>query len=151
MDNQKGFTLIEMLVVVAIIGILSTIVVIGVRGAREGARDAKRISDLRTIAANLELLYQAGNWNYPDPVSGDYPALSQDWPVDPLTNRKYYYSNTGTGDVAGQSYVLAACLERDRPTGLVHDSTASISNPPIPNYGSCMNCDTTPTALCITP
>ena len=57
MRNQKGFTLIELLVVIAIIGILSTIVLVSVNDARIKARDARRVSELRSIATALEVYY----------------------------------------------------------------------------------------------
>lgn len=153
MNNQKGFTLIEMLVVVAIIGILSTIVVIGVRGAREGARDAKRVSDIRTVAANLELRYPADNWRYPatGSVTGtNYPA---EWPRDPLFStggNANPYNYAGSDD--GQSYVLAACLERPRPSGLAHNSNPGVAITINNTNGKdgCTSCVHN-NAVCITP
>lgn len=52
--NNKGFTLIELLVVIAIIGILATIALVSLNSARGKARDAKRISDLRSAASAFE-------------------------------------------------------------------------------------------------
>ncbi|MFH0853826.1 MAG: type II secretion system protein [bacterium] len=61
---KKGFTLIELLVVIAIIGILSGIGLVSLNGAREKARDAKRISDLRQYASALNIFYD-NNGHYP--------------------------------------------------------------------------------------
>ncbi len=55
MKNQKGFTLIELLVVIAIIGLLSTIAVVAMQGARNKARDAKRISDIKQLSTILDI------------------------------------------------------------------------------------------------
>lgn len=60
-NKQKGFTLIELLVVIAIIGILSTLAVVSLGGARERARDAKRLSDMRNTQTALELYFTDNN------------------------------------------------------------------------------------------
>lgn len=56
MRKQKGFTLVELLVVVAIIGLLSTLAVVSLNGIRERARDTKRLSDLDAIRNAFELV-----------------------------------------------------------------------------------------------
>lgn len=48
-QKQQGFTLIEFLVVIAIIGILSGIALTSLSTARKKARDAQRLSDIRQI------------------------------------------------------------------------------------------------------
>ncbi|HEY6022478.1 MAG TPA: type II secretion system protein [Candidatus Paceibacterota bacterium] len=50
---RRGFTLVELLVVVAIIGILASIVIVNVSGSRAQARDAKRVEDLQSILKNI--------------------------------------------------------------------------------------------------
>lgn len=56
-NKSLGFTLIELLVVIAIIGVLSTIVLASLKSARERARDANRLSDLKQIETALSLYY----------------------------------------------------------------------------------------------
>lgn len=62
--NKKGFTLVELLVVVAIIGILATIGMVMYAGAQKSGRIAKRIQDLKAIQTALELYYSV-NKTYP--------------------------------------------------------------------------------------
>jgi len=55
--KERGFTLIELLVVIAIIGILSGVVLASLNTARQKARDAQRISDVRQVALALEFFF----------------------------------------------------------------------------------------------
>lgn len=48
-----GFTLVELLVVIAVIGILASIVLASISGGRAQARDAKRVEDLQSILKNI--------------------------------------------------------------------------------------------------
>ncbi|MGC9046631.1 MAG: type IV pilin protein [Minisyncoccia bacterium] len=64
--NKKGFTLIEMLIVVAIIGILATIVLGPLGSSRSKAKDAQIISDVRAIQALQESQYNAVTGVYID-------------------------------------------------------------------------------------
>jgi general secretion pathway protein G len=68
LHKKSGFTLIELLVVVAIIGILATVVLSSLSSARERARDAKRLSDMKTIYTAL-VQYELDNGSVPRPSS----------------------------------------------------------------------------------
>ncbi len=55
--SKQGFTLIEILIVIAIIGILASVAIIGLGGSRVKARDSKKISELAQIRNGLELYF----------------------------------------------------------------------------------------------
>jgi len=67
--SPKGFTLIELMVTISIIGILSAIVYANFGGARAAARDDIRKTDLKNLQLALEL-YKAQNGQYPSGCNG---------------------------------------------------------------------------------
>jgi len=68
--NKKGFTLIEMLVVVAIIGVLSSVLLTAVGPARDKAKDARIIEEINQVRAILETIGNNGNYNLIPEISG---------------------------------------------------------------------------------
>lgn len=120
-EKRKGFTLIELLVVIAIIGILATIVLVSLNTARQKARDARRVGDLRQVALALEMYYDDNtSTGYP----GDADALDcDDWtdlvaalqpdymtavPTDPGSNAYAYEADSTTNN---NDYILRAQTE----------------------------------------
>lgn len=59
--NKKGFTIIELLIVIAIIGLLATISIVALNGARQKGRDAKRVVDIRQVQIALDLYFDDNN------------------------------------------------------------------------------------------
>jgi prepilin-type N-terminal cleavage/methylation domain-containing protein len=62
--HQKGFSLIELLTAMAIIGILASVVVTGVSGARQRARETGAIAEIQSIALQAEVYYRTNNRSY---------------------------------------------------------------------------------------
>ncbi len=56
-NPTKGFTLVELLVVVAVIGLLSVVAVVSFSGARLRSRDSKRVAYVKQVSSALELYY----------------------------------------------------------------------------------------------
>lgn len=91
-DNkyQKGFTIVELLIVIVIIAILTLIVNIVYTGIQQRARDANIQSDLRNIASKLELF----NIDY-----GRYPISTAELTTAKLTVTKSAYQTSGVNNL----------------------------------------------------
>lgn len=68
LKKEKGFTLIEIVLVLAIAGLLLVIVFLAVSGAQKSRRDSQRKNDVSRIAAQLE--------SYASNSSGLYPGMA---------------------------------------------------------------------------
>lgn len=64
MKSRSGFTLVEMLIVIVVLGILAGIVGISYSRQQASSRTDRRIADVKTIASSLDNYYQ-NNGNYP--------------------------------------------------------------------------------------
>jgi prepilin-type N-terminal cleavage/methylation domain-containing protein len=65
--RNSGFTIVELLIVIVVIGILALLVITTYSGIQAKARNSKRSSDVATIQTQLEAYFQN---------SGHYPSLA---------------------------------------------------------------------------
>jgi prepilin-type N-terminal cleavage/methylation domain-containing protein len=132
--DKNGFTLLELLVVISIIGILSALLLANFNAARERARDSQRKSDMRNIQTALQSYY-SDYGGYPTsgvtggdlgkivgcapPATPTICAWGASWspesgkvlmstlPEDPQSpTQNYMYTQTDL-----DTYTLKACLE----------------------------------------
>jgi prepilin-type N-terminal cleavage/methylation domain-containing protein len=89
----RGFTLVEILTVVAIVSLFAVLVLAGMREARQSARDSKRIADMRQFAKALEYYYDATG-HYPVSATTTQCARNGNWVGD---NGDYSWSNPYMG------------------------------------------------------
>ncbi|EKE14301.1 MAG: hypothetical protein ACD_12C00582G0003 [uncultured bacterium] len=111
MKIKKGFTLLEMLVVIGIIAILVTLGFASYSTVQKKARDSKRQSDLKVAQQIMEQCYSISSFVYPTiSGTGTITATCTADPTvtfsitDPLDTGTYRYTYT-------QNYTITADLE----------------------------------------
>ena len=115
--RQRGFTLIELMVVLAIIGVLAALIVPNVLGRADDARVTAARTDVGNLMQALKL-YKLDNQRYPsaeqglnalilkpttEPVPGNWKPYLDKLPNDPW-GRAYQYMNPG---IKGEVDVLS--------------------------------------------
>jgi prepilin-type N-terminal cleavage/methylation domain-containing protein len=171
MSERNGFTLIEILIVVAIIAILASVVLVGLGPTQQAGRDARRISDLHEVQNGLELYYNKCGY-YPgtsaaspcvagtDTATLGYAGMStaligsnigiSSIPLDPSNAGTHVYGFATPGADAA-TYVLSAVLED--PNNSVFTSYTAPSGYAANTSPAAPKCDPTgdslPGAYCI--
>src|SRR5436190_20369463 len=62
--NNRGFTIVELLIVIVVIGILAALVIVTYNGIQQKARDTERKTDIKALQGHFEA-YWADNAKYP--------------------------------------------------------------------------------------
>lgn len=108
-NNPQGFTLVELLVVVAIIAILAVIGIVIFSGVQKNSRDAKRKADIDSISKAWEANIAKTSPYYPKLVATFFAGGTI--PKDPSSSNSYDYVTGGANETdAKDTYTVCARL-----------------------------------------
>jgi len=137
-NGQKGFTLIELMIVIVIIGILATLLIPRIMERPEEARRIKAKMDIKTIESALKL-YKIDSGTYPTTEQGlealikkpETLPVPKKWreggylegsvPNDPWGN-PFYYTSPGSD---GRDYEILSYGNDGQPGGTGRDADIS--------------------------
>jgi general secretion pathway protein G len=129
MNNNKGFTLIELAVVLAIIAVLAAVLTPIVTGYLDQARVARAQADVRTIADSLKLYNRdTGRW----PIYNS----STDFTADTaLGGRAELGTSIGNAPTAGASWILNASLATTALNNYINADLTAVGSAAFPRAG----------------
>lgn len=102
--KHRGFTLVELLVVIAVIGLISSVAIVATNSSRNQARYARIIADMAQIGKAAELYYQTSASGYPADLSpgvmpSEFAPYLAKWPTPPCSGWLYDWQNWSSNNI----------------------------------------------------
>lgn len=134
-NKNKGFTLIEMIVVIAIIGILASIMLTSVSRIRRNAMDTRRKANIDNVRSAITMSYSA---------SSKWPSVTAGWDslIQDLSSKGYISDSIKADEdqdaTSGNEYSVCGC--KDNPSDSPHCDAATICNNKV-QFRLCSRCE----------
>lgn len=131
---RRGFTLIELMVVIAIIGTLASGVMMLFADAQRDAKDKRRISDMRQLQRAFELYYvdhqtfptEAEGANGVISVNGTFIDLMAPYlkgvPSDPSESATFSYYYDGSHRCGDRTFAVVFARQMEKPENANYDT-----------------------------
>lgn len=122
--KRSGFTIVELLIVIVVIGILAAITIVAFNGVQERANTTAVKSDLSAIKKKMEIFKI-------DNPAGTYPAIADLSSIDIKASKGSYLATTARNNFyyclgpSGDTYALGAITKEDNGFMLTNTSLTS--------------------------
>jgi prepilin-type N-terminal cleavage/methylation domain-containing protein len=126
----KGFTIVELLVVLSLIGILASLLIVSLQSSKKTALDARRKADLESLKLSLEIYKSSCGGSYPATggvpfgesltctVGGTTTTIMATVPQDPQYPAKFYsYVRTATSNYEAEAILETGEAYKVTPLG----------------------------------
>ncbi|MEK7613490.1 MAG: type II secretion system protein GspG [Patescibacteria group bacterium] len=136
--QSRGFTLIELMVVIALLGLLASMVLVFLSDAQRDAKDKRRVADIHQIQKALEL-YSVDHGTYPKESEGangnvttntTFQNLMEPYlnatPRDPINNGTFYYYYDGLHRCGNKDYAVIFARQMEDAANSNYDTFSTV-------------------------
>ncbi len=145
--NNRGFTIVELLIVIVVVGILVSLVMVVYSGSREKASNTNTLNIVNQYA-KASVQYATDNGKYPEPSPGGvaWSCMGNGYPADVCLNTISSAACAGIGSITSQAWYNDAVkpyMQNKTPTadlqlipcnGLTFVGAGYLSNWPAAGY-----------------